>query len=368
LKARIHVPKDFVIQYLSRSAGKAYTECARLFPGASWVATPVTDKKAGKDVGTWWEERYAHVIELLDNSNTAAVALKDASPGAAIGLALRELFEPEKYPEDGRVTAADLCAVVANRLVVLQTGLDRACVVQRDKPGLGAALRELRDAAFSVGMASIAKAENTARREPFSETFNQLFLRDRAAALYEMVGDPPAGYEYGAKDTPYGYTRFAVASLSLTLAPKSGDVAVPSTLTRLTEAYEQSQQMLRGKLDPKPRKVAERHRREAISSLGNLADLLGKATERLSVSGHNDATDAVALSAVFTESMSGLLGLPPRGKDKLTSAPPVGAMIAFARGKVGDIKAEADSRKDSKDPNYDPSDPGEFGEVRAVAV
>ncbi|MGR8981274.1 MAG: hypothetical protein ACU84H_14440 [Gammaproteobacteria bacterium] len=352
------MPNDFVYSFLrSDTAKDQYRKASRLFSGASWVPSPFTDPKVGNNLSTWWQDSYDKLENLLENY--AAGDFKKKWGSGRLSQTLDKFFSPGNPPSmRAEYTPSDICKAFVNELEEFEKDLGVVLRKQRNREGLGDALTDLRDASFTAGMGVIAMLENMSShdilKDTYDETFNQLFLRDRTAALYEIVGDPPKEWYFGDSDSPSNYAEKAMGDISLFV----GNLSIGNKLRSLFRSFDEAREKLGKSTSLDERIAAESQQREAVVELAILSQVLGKETERLSESSStrrgyyrpDQSAAAAALSVICAEGMRGVLGLRPRGKGALTSSPDVKALLEFGEARAKEIKDKAEKRADPTDP------------------
>jgi len=184
-----------------------------------------------------------------------------------------------------------------------------------------------------------------------------LFLRDRAAALYDLVGDPPAGAQLGSQDTDENYAEMATKQLKFRVSAGSGGAEVGSALRKTVGQYADAQVALRRGKSPREQEAVLR---AAVLRLAILCQELTDATVSRCVSGDREAPAATAMSAAFVETMRGVLDIPARGPGRLAN-PVDRLLLSFGATEAQDVKTEIEQRDD-------PTDPGRFGESPAMAA
>ena len=217
-------------------------------------------------------------------------------------------------------------------------------------------------------MSAIAKLQHedavgAGRQLSFNSVFNELFMRDRIAALYELVGDLPNRLWYGTEETPGNYALKATEALELfiTIPGKAGKLDVPAQLRELMSSMEKTQKVL----DQNPSdSTAGREREDTVLRLAILAQELGKETRRLT-RGSRDfnpseakAADAIVLSTILAEGIRGALGKSraedvrgPAGAHRIPKRlerSDVRESLKFGRKRLVEVREKA--KKEEKDP------------------
>jgi hypothetical protein len=342
-------PDDYTGNFLSPNGHALYLRLRGLFPGASWILSPFFEPKTGKNVWTWWEDHFKAFAARLDKS-PAAQALRDpAGPAGVIPALLAALVDPERHPPKSGANKEDLTTEIVKQMTDLQTRLIAALKVQRPEPGLRKALEGLRNATLTAGMGSIAQMESTPGRG-FADTFNELFVRDRCEALYELVGDPPKDLLLGSDDTTSNYTARTTENIRLRI----GELDVAKQMAAQTAHLDNATRVLAAHPKPAAREKAEQERRSAMVQLAYVAQVLGEETQRLAVnhdrSRIHDGWDAAALCGVLAEGMRGVLGLERRGTGKLTGPASVRELLDFGQAQLKVVKDDEEKRDDPTDP------------------
>jgi hypothetical protein len=275
------------------------------------------------------------VLGLLSGPGARGLqANAEGSWGGPISVALAQIYDPANNPAQPGVTLNDQ----VDALVGLLRGLrDQLVIAMRDEPaqaGLGEALQAFLDVSHTIGMSAVTTLENairdqTGNADPFSVTFNELFLRDRVSLLHDLAGDVPRELFLSDQDAPFDYLRTATAHLVLGIdVPGRGRMDAPDVMRELVQDLDMAKRLLDGNPTVDEFIAAVERRDSAILHLAVVAQTLGSETTRLVTLreagggfGANAAgATAVALAGLLPESMRGLLGLPERGTARITPA------------------------------------------------
>jgi hypothetical protein len=345
------MPDDFVTPFLSSGGNRVYQAVSPLYPGASWVPSPLTDPATGTDLAAWWKSSHDAVVNSLDKSKTGGLT-GPGSPGEVIAQQLPSIVDPAHNQPPTRGSLADRCAVVATMLSKIQQGLKVVLeATNRPPDGLGAALADFRNRSLTVGMGVTTLLESSTKGTSMNDTFNELFLRDRSAALYELVGDPPSDALFGKQDTVADYSALASGGLRFQVGATDGGGSGSDTYTMPSG---DARTLFTSGVS---RLVDQGQRSAAFLQLAVLAQALVNDATRLAASGDPKATDAVAMSGVVAQCMRGVFGLTPKGDGKVSKAPDREEMDSWGEVQSARIEADVKGREST-----DPTDPGAYGD------
>lgn len=302
------MPNDLTDGFLgSTLAAKYYGIAKGNFPHASWVAMPhPTSKDLADQLGRIWVTASKELTMRLTGTGvaidiavikagrermTAAIGAMFA-PGAslddAVGEVVNEITNVAGYP--------DLSAVVRN------SGLRGA-----KQAALADAVRHFESACFSAAMEGVALLENRDQlltNDTLDETSAKLRLVDTADALYDVVGDPPAGLYIDQGENPVAYLAYACTGIQ------------PSNLGPV-HSKETFHALMNKSLDALKRAPDAGDRCAALEGVTEVISQLNQTTRELaathSMQGVIEAHGAAQLGMVFTEAVRQVTGLPARG-------------------------------------------------------
>jgi hypothetical protein len=239
------------------------------------------------------------VLGLLSGPGARGLqANAEGSWGGPISVALAQIYDPANNPAQPGVTLNDQ----VDALVGLLRGLrDQLVIAMRDEPaqaGLGEALQAFLDVSHTIGMSAVTTLENairdqTGNADPFSVTFNELFLRDRVSLLHDLAGDVPRELFLSDQDAPFDYLRTATAHLVLGIdVPGRGRMDAPDVMRELVQDLDMAKRLLDGNPTVDEFIAAVERRDSAILHLAVVAQTLGSETTRLVTCGKLAAASA----------------------------------------------------------------------------
>ncbi|WP_162630751.1 hypothetical protein [Paracoccus endophyticus] len=302
--------------FASQKAQTFFLEARKLYPEASWGGSvQVSDPAA---IAAAWSSAYSKLSKAakIDPSlgqyeeklilNKLAAFFKAGAQVEQIGAALQTSFTTLKnaFP--------DRAAMLGGNQFVRDAALNYESVT------------------LEVMMATAAVTERDAwprEGETLDETFQKLFLLEKAAEAFEKVDDPPADMLLKKGDALDAYLEYAATGIDDTHLP-----AAPDGNTYM-DSFGISLQSLH-------LATILESRLGAIEQIATLLDGIGAATTNLATSGSaadlQSAHSGAELTMVFAEAARGVLGMPARGGNGSHSGSPHPSAITDREERASD--------------------------------
>jgi hypothetical protein len=342
----------FLDQFLKSQAARTLLAGARdPFDGGRWIPTPGTDAKLGKPtkLADWWQRAYdtliASIGEVDYDRPTAASAAADFTH-----------FISGVTRAGAKTLPADATAAI-DALKTLAEALPPLASLSAKAAG------PFRDATFSAIAATAVIQESAVSEVPISDLYPQVRLRDVSGDLYELAGDLPEGLRFGAGDSPQRYLHYAAQGIDTTVAlrpappnrrPNSRDLFFDRFLGPV-DGYMSARDTLRDgtgssgePLTKSERTTLTARRDKAMTDMATIQERLAQAATQRAIAGDKSAGDYVVMSAIFAETMRGVLGLDAREPGAHQGAIPKDLLeerSSFGEGRAEAIENEEEGRE-----------------------
>lgn len=313
-------PSPFFHDYFSSIyAKRLYEGFSGLFKGGTWVPTPLTARElSGTRLSDWWLEPYKELEPHLEGTGKALLA-REGPKKELIGL-LDDLLAVKDGENAGGPTRGEIANAALNALNRLEKALPSLSALARKDPRSADAVEAFRNACYSVAKGVVVVVENAQRQqsrgESFNRTFNEIFARDAAASLHDLVGDPPKELYmkelYRSDRKGDAYLAWASERMddysTIFRDPNRRDPRYE--MERWIHQFNEAESELQAGAD---KAESEKKRNEAMLAVAVNLQELSKKTRNVAVAGATGAGGAAEFSMVAVEAVRQVFGMDARG-------------------------------------------------------
>ncbi len=349
----------FFDNYFTGAAKALYGRSLGMFKGAKWLGdTPLPTTGTVPSLSEWWSTKCAP-LWLLARADPALTAAKNDVNTKLLAL----VGDPP--PGSSKADLGDAALTALGDLgKLLQPKLD-ALLAKGGQQAIEA-VAGFENASLSAVNAAVVAVEAAERKDDIlppslNETFDEVFLRNASASLWDGAKDPPKGLYFHEEDVSYRYLIRADAPIG----SPGEDKDVKKIGFRLGDNcadFEKFDGYLRsGKdengrpLDAAMKQQYQGQRSTAMKAMAGTIQQLRETTRQFVSKGTPTAQAAVEMSVVAAETMRCVLKMPARGgqgkfewpdRDNTLSA----ELHARCKARVREIKEEIDKER-KEDPN-----------------
>ena len=349
----------FFDNYLSGDAQALYERSLGMFKGGKWLDdTPLPTTGTGTSLSEWWNAKCAPLWVLASADPALTAAKLDVN---------NKLFALGGDPPSGS-SKADL----GNAAVTALANLEKLLRGQLSALASGSweaseAVAGFKNASLSAVNAAVVAVEFAERKDDIlppslNETFDEVFLRNASASLWDVGKDPPPGLYFHQQDVPNAYLSRAATPIG---SPGS-DQTVTAMKNQLGtncgdfekfDGYLTSGKDENGRpLDDATKQEYQGQRSTAMKAMAGTIQQLRETTRQF-VSKDKPAQPAVEMSVVAAETMRCVLKMTARGGpgifewvDRDKDQKVVAELHTLSKERVGEIKKEIDKER-KEDPN-----------------